>query len=113
MNLAADCEEDSDGEEVQLCHHCSLPLGNSFYKREDEKCLHGECLAQTMVHDMQADDKKRMESEREQKSKRHEDYGIGWDVQNIPRNDVAAKKLTMRDVPQGMVCIVHDEETKC
>lgn len=102
--------QQAHGEE--LCYHCNLPLGNSFYKSEDEKCIHGECLAQTMVRDMQKEDKARQERERKQKMKRHEEYGIGWNVEHIPRNDVAAKKLTMLDVPQGMVCIALDETTK-
>jgi len=112
LDFAADFGKDLDGEQLQLCHHCSLPLGESFYKREDENCLHGECLAQVMVHDMRKDDETRLQAEREQKNKRHEEYSIGWNVELIPRNDSAAKKLAMRDVVQGMVCIVLDEETQ-
>jgi hypothetical protein len=39
------------------------------------------------------------------------EYGIGWKAQHIPRNDDAASKLTMQEVPQGMVCLVLDDES--
>jgi hypothetical protein len=111
MQLPEDYDEDSDGEQFQLCHLCKLPLGHAFCQHKD-KYIHSECVEQAMINDVREQDEARMKTEREQKQKRHDDYGIGWGVECIPRNDAAAKKLAMRDVPQGMVCIVLNEETQ-
>merc|ERR1719440_425199 len=109
-DLGIDNEDDTaiDG---PICGNCGLPLGDVFYTRDDGECLHGECLAQKVVGDMRKEDEARLASQREQKKRRHEEYGIGWNTGCIPRNDVAVKKLAMRDVPQGMTCIVLDDET--
>lgn len=101
-------EEDSDGEQVQLCQHCLLPLGHAYYKKASQ-CLHGECVAPDTLNDMRQVDEARLRSECAEKKKRHKEYGIGWDVEHIPRNDRAARKFSMRDVPQGMVCVVLED----
>merc|ERR1719181_355107 len=110
-------EEDSDGEEVWLCKKCRLPLGDIRYTDEDEdRCkangLHGECMAQGMLAKMGAEDAEKIEKDRKEKAERHEAYGIGWKTSHIPRNDSTARKLTLQEVPQGMVCLVFDEETR-
>jgi hypothetical protein len=96
-------EEDSDGEDVVLCQQCNLPLGEIVYS-----CMHGECMAQVMVKDMRNEEQKRLVAERHKKDKRHEEYGIGWRAKFIPRNQGPAAKLTMREVPEGMMCLVYD-----
>jgi hypothetical protein len=111
-DLSQSQEEDKCKVCEKLCHHCGLPLGHNFYECEDKKGIHGECLAQVMVQEMRKEDDARLQAQREQKRTRHEEYGIGWDVECIPRNDASAKQLVLQDVPQGMVCIVLDEETK-
>jgi hypothetical protein len=110
-------EEDSDGEEVWLCKKCNLPLGDIRYTVEDEDyCkangLHGECMAQGMLAKMGSEDAKKIEDDRKEKLERHEAYGIGWKPEKVPRNATTAGKLAMRDIPQGMVCLVLDEETR-
>lgn len=103
--------EDSDGEDVRICAHCKLPLGDYVYNRGRD-CVHGECMAQLMVQDLRSEEKARLQRERAQKIMQHSAYGIGWKTAHIPRNDAAASKLAMRDVPQGMVCLVHHEASR-
>lgn len=100
--------EDSDGEEVSLCHQCNLPLGEKVY-RCDRRFFHGECRANQMVRDMKDEAKARQKKELEVKQACRKEYGIGWDSTHIPRNDVPAGKLAMRQVQQGMICLVLDE----
>jgi len=103
--------EDSDGEEVRLCHQCNLPLGEKVY-RQDRRFFHGECMAQVMVHDMKNEARKREQKEQEEKQACRAEYGIGWNSSHIPHNDGPAGRLAMRQVPEGMVCLVLDDETK-
>jgi hypothetical protein len=100
--------QDDDGESIRVCHHCSLPLGDVVHTRND-KMVHAECMAQLMLQDLQKDEAARLREVRAKKSKQHADYGIGWKMDHIPRNSESASKLLMRDVPQGMVCLVKDE----
>jgi hypothetical protein len=69
-----------------------------------------------MALDMARRDKEKEDARRKKdqldKRLQHEDYGIGWKVDHIPRNATAASKLAMRDVPQGLVCLVLDEEAR-
>jgi hypothetical protein len=97
--------EDSDGEDVRVCLHCNLPLGDFAYTRGRD-CVHGECMAQLMVQDLRSEENVRIERDRSRKDIQHAEYGIGWDISHIPRNSAAASKLAMREVPQGMVCLV-------
>jgi hypothetical protein len=103
--------EDSDGEDVRICLHCKLPLGDFAYNHGRD-CVHGECMAQIMVQELRSEENSRLVCEREKKDKQHSAYGIGWDMKNIPRNDSAASKLAMRDIPQGMVCLVLQESAR-
>jgi len=103
---------DSDGEEVHLCHLCSLPLGKiNPYDRKGH-AMHGECAAQHMVQEIREEEDAKQQKARQLKEKQHNDYGIGWKVAHIPRNDGPAGLLAMRNVPQGMTCLVLDEETR-
>merc|ERR1719253_2332047 len=61
---------------------------------------------------MKDESKAREKAENEEKQKERAEYGIGWKSSHIPRNDTAAGKFAMRQVPQGMVCLVLDEETE-
>jgi hypothetical protein len=108
-------EIDSDGEEVLLCTKCALPLGDFAYSM-DSCCLraqgmHAECAAQLLVEDMRDADEMRLKMERKQKQECHDEYGVGWKREHIPRNARPASKLAMHEVPPGMVCLVLDEET--
>lgn len=99
---------DSDGEEVRLCKQCKLPLGDVQYL-----CMHTECRAQYMVKNMRETEDKRIATHREKQDKCHQDYGIGWSMESVPYNSAPAARLAMRDVPEGMVCLIHDETTGC
>jgi hypothetical protein len=109
-------EEDSDGEQVWICKACQLPLGDIRYKSDGSTCvsdsLHGECMAQAMVAKLQKEDATKTENDRKEKQERHEAYGIGWNIDCVPRNGDAASKLAMRDVPDGLNCLVLDEATR-
>jgi hypothetical protein len=100
--------EDSDGEMLCLCPHCNLPLGDVSYTVEG-MCVHGECAAQLRVADMKNKDLIRKREEKARKQQTREDYGIGWDISQIPLNAKPATKLACRSVPEGMVCLVLQE----
>jgi len=97
-------EVDSDGEEVRLCKQCNLPLGNVGFL-----CMHGECRVQSKVQNMRSEEEKRIAGDRAKQDKVHAEYGIGWGIDRVPRNSSPAAKLAMRDVPEGMICLVLDE----
>mmetsp|Transcript_139414 Transcript_139414/g.242666 ORF Transcript_139414/g.242666 Transcript_139414/m.242666 type:complete len:1003 (-) Transcript_139414:137-3145(-) len=103
--------EESDGEEVRLCHQCRLPLGDAVYNGAGNY-MHGECWAQFQVKELREKDEAKQRKDREEKALRHKEYDIGWRAACIPRNAEAASKLACRDVPQGMVCLVLDESTQ-
>mmetsp|Transcript_63573 Transcript_63573/g.116084 ORF Transcript_63573/g.116084 Transcript_63573/m.116084 type:complete len:1237 (+) Transcript_63573:73-3783(+) len=95
--------QDSDGEEVQLCHHCRMDLGKHGYERHG-KNMHGECMAQYMVQDMRADEQSRLQKARAAKFQKRKEYDIGWKPEFIPSNDGPAAFGSA-----GMVCLVLDE----
>lgn len=99
---------DADGDDVRVCMHCSLPLGN-FSHLHGEDYVHGECKAQLTVQALRSEENARVEREQAKKSERHAAYGIGWVPEHLSRNRESASKLAMRDVPEGMVCLVSDE----
>merc|ERR1740117_2570520 len=108
-NATAGAEEDSDGEELRLCQQCSLPMGDVMYKQRSwcsglKDSMHGECMALHMARREKEKEETRQQKEKLEKKAQHEEYGIGWTVDFIPRNEIPASKLAMRDVPQGMVC---------
>lgn len=110
-------EEDSDGEELRLCRMCNLPLGDIMYRQNTwcsgvKDTMHGECMALSMAHKEREKENARQQKEKLAKQQQHEEYGIGWKVDFIPRNEALASKLAMRDVPQGMVCLVLDEDSR-
>mmetsp|Transcript_66648 Transcript_66648/g.104176 ORF Transcript_66648/g.104176 Transcript_66648/m.104176 type:complete len:1210 (+) Transcript_66648:73-3702(+) len=101
--------EDSDGDEVCICQHCNLPLGDIAYSHGD-LCVHGECAAHLVAQELKSQEDARVQSERDRKRQQRAEYDIGWTAKRIPRNDVSASKLAMREIPQGMSCLVFDEE---
>jgi len=70
-----------------------------------------QTLQELVLDDMRHEADERHQNERAQKEMQRLDYGIGWKIEHIPRNDEAASKLTMQEVPQGMVCLVLDDES--
>jgi len=109
-DLAFEEAEDSDGEQLHMCSHCHLPLGEGAYCR-DGKYVHGECIAQLMVQDVRSEAEIRQKKVSIQKSQLRAEFDIGWTAAHIPSNDGLAKKLIGRDI-SGMVCLTLDEGTK-
>merc|ERR1740130_1197521 len=85
VDFAPNWEEDSDGEQIQLCVHCSLPLGHTSVTKDSAPqiipavaefpydspspkklsgrpggCLHAECIAQETVKEMRHDEDARL-----------------------------------------------------
>merc|ERR1719174_3151348 len=56
-------------------------------------------------------DDDRQKAERNQKLAKHDEYGVGWKVDLIPRNAGPASKLAMREVQEGMLCLLLDKDT--
>ncbi|CAJ1386778.1 unnamed protein product [Effrenium voratum] len=102
---------DSEGEQVTLCAHCLLPVGEVSYSGAHGKAtsLHGECAAQIMLQDMKDKDAKRVSEEVEKKQKSRAEHGIGWTVAQVPRNVATAAKLGCTPAPQGLVCLAWDQ----
>jgi len=101
---------DADGDDVRICLHCNLPIGDFSYLH-GTGYVHGECKAQLMVQDLRSEEKARVQRERATKAHQHSAYEIGWLPEHIPRNGEAASALALRDVAQGMVCLVFDESS--
>ena len=102
---------DSEGEQITLCAHCLLPVGEVSYSGQGKATsLHGECAAQLMLQDMKAKDAKRVEEEAEKKQKSRSEHGIG--KFSVPRNLSTAAKLNCSPVPQGLCCLVWDEASR-
>merc|ERR1719446_137214 len=94
--------KDADGEDVRICLHCKLPLGDcSQLWRGDY--VHGECLAQLVMQDTRSEEDERIQRKAEKKRRQHSEYGIGWMPEHIPCNSPAASKLAMRDVSPGLI----------
>eukprot|EP00747_Dinoflagellata_sp_TGD_P159003 gnl/TRDRNA2_/TRDRNA2_177865_c0_seq1.p1 gnl/TRDRNA2_/TRDRNA2_177865_c0~~gnl/TRDRNA2_/TRDRNA2_177865_c0_seq1.p1 ORF type:complete len:957 (+),score=184.45 gnl/TRDRNA2_/TRDRNA2_177865_c0_seq1:1256-4126(+) len=74
--------------------------------------MHGECMAQALRNDLKEEDKARMKEETALKKARRAEYDIGWRVERVPRIADAATKLSCSPLPQGMCCIVLEEESK-
>jgi hypothetical protein len=102
--------KDSDGEELHLCRHCMLPLGDFAHVR-DGKYMHGECIAQTMDEDLRAEDVVRLKKEKLAKEKMRAEYDIGWTKDRIPSTSRPATKWFGHDVCDGMVCVMMDSDT--
>lgn len=104
--------EDFFQDDVPRCMMCNLPTGDIVYDCGDGAVMHGECVAQVTVYRLRVEDEARRQEDSEVKRERHTEYGVGWNVDNIPRNAGPAGKLAMREVPQGMVCLVLEESSR-
>mmetsp|Transcript_70259 Transcript_70259/g.164842 ORF Transcript_70259/g.164842 Transcript_70259/m.164842 type:complete len:982 (+) Transcript_70259:72-3017(+) len=105
---------DSEGEQVTLCAHCLLPVGEVSYTGQQGKAtsVHGECAAQIMLQDLKEKDTKRVKEEAEKKVQNRAEYGLGWTIQQVPKNFVTASKLGCSPAPQGLCCLVWDEAAR-
>jgi len=107
------CDVDSEGEQITLCFHCLMPVGESNYTGKESKgrCVHGECMAQMMLQDAKERDDKRIQDETGKKLKNRAEYSIGWNVDQVPSNTLLAQQLEVSPAPQGLCCLVLDEAT--
>jgi len=107
---------DSDDNKATLCRHCHLPVGDVAYNGPNGVGIyHGECMAQHLLHEMRDDELVRKQKVLDEKKARHEEYAIGWTPEAVPTNAGPAEKLACRVVPEGMCCLVLQEnsETDC
>jgi len=102
--------EGSDGEEVLLCQHCHLPVGDFAYAGGGKQgaLVHGECMAQRMLRDFKEEEECNNQDEAALKKMRRTDYDIGWKVERIPCNAGLVERLGCSPAPQGMCCLVLD-----
>eukprot|EP00747_Dinoflagellata_sp_TGD_P213289 gnl/TRDRNA2_/TRDRNA2_86265_c0_seq1.p1 gnl/TRDRNA2_/TRDRNA2_86265_c0~~gnl/TRDRNA2_/TRDRNA2_86265_c0_seq1.p1 ORF type:complete len:990 (+),score=222.18 gnl/TRDRNA2_/TRDRNA2_86265_c0_seq1:396-2972(+) len=87
--------QDSDGEELPLCAHCHLPMGEWVYDADGDEgqLMHGECRAQQMLQEFRCCDEVRQKKEAELKKQHRAAYDIGWKVEQVPDNQTTASKL--------------------
>eukprot|EP00972_Heterocapsa_arctica_P038049 5600830-Heterocapsa_arctica.AAC.1 len=89
-----------------LCHCCRLPLGKLVYSDEQDKPVHGECLAQHILLEAKAEQDARQEKEAAIKRQRRVQYDIGFKIQQVPSNLGPLGKLGFREIPEGAaVCL--------
>jgi len=102
---------DSDGEEVQLCSRCQLPLGEHVYNNSNLRALqvHSECMAHVVIEEMQDNEAKLQSGQCEKKQKNRLEYEIGWRMDSVPNNLRLAEKMGCLSSPQGLCCIVYNE----
>jgi len=107
-------EVDSDGEEVQLCSQCGLPMGESAYRPEEKayKLVHPECMAQIVLEDAQKQDEKNTAEQRQKKLDSRLEYQIGWRPESVPSCGPVAAKLGCSPAPKGLCCLVYDEASR-
>merc|ERR1719188_1288286 len=97
----------------RFCRECQQPVGGKAYCCGDNKdnVMHGECYAKYMLRESKNEEEARQQGEKALKRASRAKYGIGWKVENIPRNIGPAKKLDCCVLPQGMCCLVLNDET--
>jgi len=104
--------EDEDGEQMCLCRHCRLPLGDfeCLSNNKGAARVHGECYAQLALRSLREEAEAREREEAALKRSRRAEYDIGWKVEQIPRGMDLAKELGCGQ--QGMFCLALDAETR-
>eukprot|EP00973_Karenia_brevis_P010289 1394303-Karenia_brevis.AAC.1 len=58
------------------------------------------------------DDEKRLQEEASLKRARRNEYDIGWKVESIPRNMEPAVQMGCTLVPQGLCCVIMQDDFK-
>eukprot|EP00931_Biecheleriopsis_adriatica_P026426 TRINITY_DN16083_c0_g1_i1.p1 TRINITY_DN16083_c0_g1~~TRINITY_DN16083_c0_g1_i1.p1 ORF type:complete len:1036 (-),score=244.94 TRINITY_DN16083_c0_g1_i1:61-3168(-) len=106
-------EFDSAGEELMLCAHCQLPLGEQAYQGKEKGChVHAECMAQLMVQEIQVQDERINDEQRKKKLESRREHEIGWRMDSVPKNATVAERLGVSPAPQGLCSLVLDEVSK-
>mmetsp|Transcript_26616 Transcript_26616/g.61167 ORF Transcript_26616/g.61167 Transcript_26616/m.61167 type:complete len:990 (+) Transcript_26616:88-3057(+) len=105
--------EDADGERLSLCRECRLPVGELGYNvkgRCKGDCVHGECMANLVLQDVQAQDRAERIALGKTKKESRASYAIGWDASKVPSNDGPLSQLESSLFSKGMCCLVLNEE---
>lgn len=102
---------DSDGEEVQLCSWCQLPLGEHAHSGGSFRGVqvHTECMAQLMIEELQENEAKLQSEQCEKKLKNRLEYEIGWRMDSVPKNSMLAERMGCLASPKGLCSIVYNE----
>jgi hypothetical protein len=87
-------------------------LGEIVYVDDgaDRATVHGECLAQKFLADVQETAKSREQAQAKKNKSQHEEYDIGWKVERIPRNIDVARKLGCETLNEHNLCGVALEQ---
>lgn len=102
----------ADDNEACLCRHCRLPIGDvSCSGKNGVGIYHGECAAQRFLQEMREEEEDRKDEIRAEKKIRREEYSIGWSADSIPLNARAAEILACQSIPEGMCCLVFEEDS--
>lgn len=101
-----------DSEGRLLCQQCQLPLGDFAYSGQggQSSLLHGECLAQCVLHELKLDEDEAKKAEVELKRRRRAEYSVGWTPSVIPANAASANKLGCAVLPRGLCCLVIEPD---
>eukprot|EP00930_Biecheleria_cincta_P000292 TRINITY_DN10061_c0_g1_i1.p1 TRINITY_DN10061_c0_g1~~TRINITY_DN10061_c0_g1_i1.p1 ORF type:complete len:1063 (-),score=187.22 TRINITY_DN10061_c0_g1_i1:320-3508(-) len=101
---------DSEGEDIPICSHCLLPVGEFPYhsKSARAKCVHAECMAQLIVEQSRQDEEAWELAGTAAKMESRLAYDIGWRMETVPTNSAIAQRLGCSPVPQGLCCLVYD-----
>eukprot|EP00408_Alexandrium_pacificum_P063045 CAMPEP_0171175192 /NCGR_PEP_ID=MMETSP0790-20130122/11106_1 /TAXON_ID=2925 /ORGANISM="Alexandrium catenella, Strain OF101" /LENGTH=904 /DNA_ID=CAMNT_0011640069 /DNA_START=53 /DNA_END=2767 /DNA_ORIENTATION=- len=105
---------DDDGEAYVLCPECRLPVGDLGYTADDGegRMLHGECQAQRLLRDAKRQEEARLRKVSTAKKTQRAQYDLGWKVDRVPRNSLAATKLQCGPFLNGMCGIAWQEDSK-
>jgi len=103
--------EDATGEEVVLCCHCRLPIGDFAYTKDEkaQHLVHADCMARLVQQDFRERAQARERDAAELKAKRRAEYAIGWKPEMIPRNLAAARKLKCEALARGLCCLAFKD----
>jgi hypothetical protein len=69
-------------------------------------------MAQKVARDLEEDDQRRRKEDENEKRRVRDEYGIGWRVEQIPRNFDLQQRLKDVLATQGMCCLVLEEGSK-
>mmetsp|Transcript_121837 Transcript_121837/g.316241 ORF Transcript_121837/g.316241 Transcript_121837/m.316241 type:complete len:1066 (+) Transcript_121837:133-3330(+) len=111
-----DHAEDSDGECIQLCKHCRLPLGREIGysgtedlvedgRNCDRLLVHKECFAERMAQGLQRKEDQRLHREAQLKRDRRLEFDIGWSP-SLSLTGACAARSKHGVARRGMSCLV-------
>jgi len=97
-------------DEMNCCGECGLPLGELYYLHKGACKVHTECMVQIMLQEHSQEEQERIDQEQRLKKLRHEEFNIGWGPAKIPRNVLAAERLTGQPMRDGLLALALTQE---